>query len=542
MPALNDVNFEGRIALAIHALNQGQIKAIRQAARVYSVPYETLRARRRGLTARRDTRNAACILEEQEEQVLTQRLLNLAMQGFPARMSYVRDTANLLLSLRDGSTVGKNWPSNFIKRSTELKTTFSRRIDSKRAKCEDPAILRPWFTLVRNTIAKYGVLETDIYNFDETGFQMGIISTARVITGTERRYTKTRQPGSREWVTVIHGINASGWAIAPLIILKAKVHQEAWYSEGLPRSWRLALSEKGWTDDEIGFEWIQHFEAETRGRTQGRYRLLIFDGHGSHHTARFEEFCKERNILTLCMPAHSSHLLQPLDVCCFSPLKRAYGSQVESQMRLGVNHVAKEDFLSLYYGAHVQAITASNIRSGFAATGLVPLDPDRVLSTLEAYIQTPSPASSKESVWQSRTPYTLQDTAHQASFITRDRRSRRDTSNSPSDKSFLQLVKGLNMSLRNNAILLEENRQLRIANERQKRKQQQRQRTLGKTRVLSIGEGQDMAAARATKRQRRDNTRTTVSSGEAAQPRARAPPRCSLCDSLEHTARSCARR
>jgi len=61
------------------------------------------------------------------------------------------------------------------------------------------------------------------------------------------------------------------------------------------------------------------------------------------------------------MPAHSSHILQPLDVGCFSPLKVSYGKQVESQMRLGINHINKEEFLHLYYPAHVQAITEKSI-------------------------------------------------------------------------------------------------------------------------------------------------------------------------------------
>jgi len=38
---------------------------------------------------------------------------------------------------------------------------------------------------VQNTIKKYRILEEDIYNFDETGFQI-VISTAKVITGVER--------------------------------------------------------------------------------------------------------------------------------------------------------------------------------------------------------------------------------------------------------------------------------------------------------------------------------------------------------------------
>ena len=49
--------------------------------------------------------------------------------------------------------------------------------------------MRAWFWLVQNTIAKYGILDEDIYNFDETGFQMGMISTAKVVISAERDCT-----------------------------------------------------------------------------------------------------------------------------------------------------------------------------------------------------------------------------------------------------------------------------------------------------------------------------------------------------------------
>jgi hypothetical protein len=52
---------------------------------------------------------------------------------------------------------------------------------------EDPGILGGWFKLVEDTKSKYGVHENDIHNFDETGFQMGIISLMKVVIGAERR-------------------------------------------------------------------------------------------------------------------------------------------------------------------------------------------------------------------------------------------------------------------------------------------------------------------------------------------------------------------
>jgi hypothetical protein len=82
--------------------------------------------------------------------------------------------------------------------------------------------------------------------------------------------------------------------------------------------------------------------------SQGGYRLLILDGHGSHLTPKFDQLYATNNIIPICMPSHSSHLLQPLDVGCFAVLKRAYGRLVESKSRLGINHIDKFDFLMAY--------------------------------------------------------------------------------------------------------------------------------------------------------------------------------------------------
>ena len=68
-----------------------------------------------------------------------------------------------------------------------------------------------WFKLVGDTIVKYGVTEEDIFNFDETGFQMGVISTSKVITSSDRKgRLRTKQPGNRKWVTAIEAVNVRG--------------------------------------------------------------------------------------------------------------------------------------------------------------------------------------------------------------------------------------------------------------------------------------------------------------------------------------------
>jgi hypothetical protein len=111
------------------------------------------------------------------------------------------------------------------------------------------------------------------------------------------------------------------------------------------------------------------------------------------------------------MLVHSSHLYQPLDVGCFLALKNSYRQGVSSTIRLGINHVDKPEFLSLYQQAHVQAFSLSNIHSGFAVTELVPYKLDQVLIRLQIQLQTPSlpppPLANKEALWSTKTPHNL---------------------------------------------------------------------------------------------------------------------------------------
>ncbi|KAL1952664.1 hypothetical protein VTO42DRAFT_4565 [Malbranchea cinnamomea] len=105
-------------------------------------------------------------------------------------------------------------------------TTPPPTYDYKRALCEDPKVIREWFQLVQNTIEKYGILPEDIYNFDEVGFLMGIIATTRVVTDSEKNLRPNLiQPENRELATVIQGVNASGWYLPPMFIVKGKNHR-----------------------------------------------------------------------------------------------------------------------------------------------------------------------------------------------------------------------------------------------------------------------------------------------------------------------------
>jgi hypothetical protein len=267
-------------------------------------------------------------LTRTEEQTIVQYIHHLDVRGFAPRLCEVEDMVNKLLNVRNGEPVGKHWATRFVARQNALKMAFNRPKDKQRRLQEDPAVIGPWFTLVAKTIAKYGVQPKDIHNFDETGFQMGVIGSMKVVTGSERHGRPDLvQPGNREWVTVIQSICASGSCTPPFIIYKGRVHISAWYEEvSILRHWKLSVSENGWTNNALSPEWLKHFDRHTKARQVGAYQLLILDGHESYLNQDFKDYCLGNKILTLCMPTHSSHILQLLDVVLCLPLKRKYSS------------------------------------------------------------------------------------------------------------------------------------------------------------------------------------------------------------------------
>jgi DNA-binding Lrp family transcriptional regulator len=455
---------ESHIILALQALENDPRLSVRKAAKLYNVSRTTLTRRQNGKHSRAEIIVKSRKLSNLEERTIIQRVLKLESQGFPVRIGGVEDMANLLRRERDASPVGKNWAENFIRRQPELRTQKTRSYDNQRALCEDPEKIRAWFRLVANFTAKFGIRVEDIYNFDEAGFLMGILGTTTVVTSSDRT-TKPKlvQPGNREWVTVIQGINSQGWAVPPFIVFKGKWHLASWYEkQNFPAGWRIAISENGWTTNEVTLEWLKHFEKFTRTKTVGTYRLLVLDGHESHHSADFEEYCRTNNILTLCMPAHSSHLLQPLDIGCFGPLKKAYSRQIENLVRTRITHVSKEAFIPAFVEAFKATITKKNIQGGFRGAGLVPYDPEIVISQLDIRLSTPTPENSRPATshsWVSKTPQTTKDASSQTTLI--KQRIIRHQSSSPTP-----ILEAMDLFAKGTAKVMQENILLRTELER----------------------------------------------------------------------------
>ena len=169
------------------------------------------------------------------------------------------------------------------------------------------------------------------------------------------------------------------------MIFKGESIQTSWIPSESNNDWSWSSNTKGWTCDAIGEDWIKTvFEPETGAKASGATRLLIVDGHSSYITAPFIRFCMDHNILVLLLPLHSLHLMQPLDVGIFSPLKRRMSEELDKILRYGFSNIKKFEWANYYRIARPDAMKPSNVKSAWSGARLIPFNPQKVIQCIRA--------------------------------------------------------------------------------------------------------------------------------------------------------------
>jgi len=258
--------------------------------------------------------------------------------------------------------------------------------------------------------------------------------------------------------------------------------------------------------------------------------------HESHHSLEFQELCKEKNIYTLCMPPHSSHLLQPLDVGCFSPLKRAYSREIEALIRHHINHITKLEFLPAFKTAFQRSFTSANICSAFRGAGLVPLQPDVVLSKLDVQLRTLTPAALPGAPWEAKTPSNVRELEAQSTLI--HDRVRRHKSSSPASiiEAIGQLKKGAAVVMLSAELMRDRITSLERANEAATKRRQRKKKRIQKCGTSIKEEGEDILAQKEADQQIESEQRQ---GGERSGLSRQALARCKKCRETGHNSRTC---
>jgi hypothetical protein len=408
------VNIEERYKKALDGLQNGTFSSLSEAAQAYSLSKSSLGHRKNGRQSRQKAHEDQQLLSPAAERAVVRWCTQLDDYGFPPRLDILLQLVRSLVTKEQGleQDIGKNWITRFLNRHPEVAAKYASRIDRQRAYASNPRTVQDHFNKLGKVIRAHNIRPRGITNCDEKGIIMGYSSKTKVITRRGRKNPRVKQDGKREMITILEAVSADGYVFPTFMITKGATHRVGWYQnveKETDRSTRFAVSPKGWTDDELAMIWLKEvYEPFSRGRTsEGETRLLILDGHASHITYDFCKYCEDHNIIVFCLPAHSTHLLQPLDVGLFAPLQRYYGKAVEDYILSTNVGITKNSFFPLYKKAREQAYTTSNIENAFRATGIVPLNPRAVLGKMQAPTRScPPPTHSERSFPVESTPYT----------------------------------------------------------------------------------------------------------------------------------------
>jgi hypothetical protein len=163
---------------------------------------------------------------------------------------------------------------------------------------------------------------------------------------------------------VLEAVSGDGVALDPAVIIKGTqiMHQHL-NNTDIPDGYMLGTQKKGYSCDDLAFEWIQHFDRQSAHRQVGAHRLLLHDGYGSHLTMELAQYCEERLIHLLAIPAHTGYFLQPLDIVLFQPYKHFYRRAVEIAVRTGCTNFNIIEFLHALHGIHMATFKQSSIKS-----------------------------------------------------------------------------------------------------------------------------------------------------------------------------------
>ena len=246
--------------------------------------------------------------------------------------------------------------------------------------CTNPAVIKKFFDQYQSELQHLKIDDPkQIWNVDESGCQ-DVPKEELVVgeTGIPASTIVGKEQG--ETSTVLTFTNADGSCIPPMVIHKGKKVPKSWNTDK-PVGVTLCTSETGWINKPLFLEYATQWVCWMRSwKLLDRPHILLLDAHKSHvYNIRFIKLMKEFNIHVLAIPAHTSHLTQPLDKTPFATLKTAWNENLTEYLfeHAGCG-MPKMDFFYVFWPAWKHAMTKANIKSGFRCTGIFPVNPAQI--------------------------------------------------------------------------------------------------------------------------------------------------------------------
>lgn len=270
---------------------------------------------------------------------------------------------------------GQDWVKGFLGRHPTLSVRSPENTSGARAMGFNKVAVSKFNSLLNEVIDKFKLTPDRIFNSDETGVSVNPKSHTKIIALKGKRQVGSITSAERgETVTAEVCLSASGSYMPPMLIFpRMKKKQE--FELGLPPGGWCEVHPSGWMNADLFLVWFRKF-IEFSKATKESPVLLILDGHSTHtKNLQLLETARDNGVVLLCLPPHTSHKLQPLDVSFFKPLSLYYAEELRKWLRSNPGKVVTLFQISTIFGAaFVHAATMSTAMNGFKKTGIWPPD------------------------------------------------------------------------------------------------------------------------------------------------------------------------
>jgi hypothetical protein len=363
--------------------------SVRQLARSWNVPRSTLKLRIDGkVDGYRHASGRKPVFDDATETDLVNVIKLLAQRGFPFGMTEVRLIAYTYArqhGIAGFSTkkqaAGYEWFHSFLRRHPDLSIRTPEPLSIARATGMNRPIVDKWFTSLEARVDELGIrnMPTHFWNVDESGLQDYFVPT-QVVGEVGKPCYQSTSTERGETTTIVAAFNAVGTFVKTLVILHGKRLKPEWL-DNMPADLdvMLRMSANGWITSELFVAWGENFCAQLP-KNDSLPHILFLDGHGSHvYNLDFLNLMKRHNVDVWCFPAHTTHWLQPADRSFFRSLKHNWNEEGLKSKRIAAGaKMTKEQFFQLLATAWKKSATVENAQSGFCATGLFPLNRNKI--------------------------------------------------------------------------------------------------------------------------------------------------------------------
>ena len=394
---------DSSVISALAAVRNGS--SFRVAAEKYGIPTSTLRDRYHGkYDAGKHSPGPSLGLTWEQEDHLKKHILYMARIGYGISKKDIPQLIKEILNRAEGedpdtynvenrrfkdNTPSIAWVYRYLNRHPELSCRVPENLGHQRARVNENQV-RGWFTNLVTFLREEHQIDAEeffsntnasrIFNLDESGFPLaGTTGKLKIITARGAKNVYKLAPDTKEQITVLGCVSAAGNFQKPFVIFPG-VRPKFNLNDVQAEDYDLRTSHNGWISADSFFGWLSNLFFPSIQNKVTFPIILFMDGHASHINLAVSAFCVENNIILYCFPPHASHVIQPLDVSVYGPLKKYWNHALnEFANQYKGLAMTRTHFFKVFDCAWKKCIeNKQTVASGFRKCGLVPLNPDAV--------------------------------------------------------------------------------------------------------------------------------------------------------------------